>query len=172
MKKVVMSLIFIIMLTLQSFASVEGGEQTVDRKYENTFEAEISGYSHKRDGNTDTFGYDVPFKIHFNNEYKTRNGNPITVDECALIDGVPTLYTTINADAGGDLADCSVIVRCYTSNDVYTDTELSGMSSLVKRGITKIKWEPLFGGDLDEFFEKNKVQSIEVWINECDYEKK
>lgn len=166
---VVFSLVVMLSLSFSSFAET-GGENLTD--YKNVVETEISGYAHESNGDVNEFGYSVPFKINYNSSYKTNSGCPITVDEFIVIDGIPVLKITIDADRGLDRAAYKITVRCYTSDSEYTDIETEGISSLLSDGIFHMEDEPLAGLEIEDFLKKNKVQSIEVWIDECDYVKK
>lgn len=170
MKKIVAMAFFLVMLSFSSFASVtaKGYEEM---EYKNVVETEISGYVHDSQGDVDTFGYSVPFKIHYNDYYKTKRGYSISINEFKLIDGVPSFDITMNTEIQADRASCKTTVRCYTSSDEYTDIETNSISSLLGKGETKVTNELLIGSELIDFFKNNKIASIEVWVDEYDYTK-
>lgn len=168
MKKIITVLVFMIMMSSYSFAFAEEKSEV---EYKNMVETEIVGYAHSSKGTVCTFGYgySVPLKINYNDSYKTGLGGKIAIDEFVLIDGVPTLKVTINSDKGIDQASVRTTIRCYTSKDAYVDIESESISILISNGTTNMKDEPLSGIKAEEFFKKNMIQYIEVWIDECDY---
>lgn len=166
MKRFIATFIFIIVLSSYSFAST--GERNA-MNYNNAIETEISGYTHNSHGEVEAFGYNVPLQIHYNDSYKTRSGYPIVVDEFLLTDGIPTLKVTVDTRAGGDIASYKVAIRCYTSEDAYTDIENEGLGYIFSDGVYHVENEPLSGVRVEDFFKMHTVQSIEIWIDECDY---
>lgn len=171
MKKIVVMAFFLIVLSFSSFASVIVEEEG-EMEYKNVVETEISGYVHDSRGAVDGFGYNVPFEIHYNDFYKTQSGFSIEVNEFVVIDGVPTLNITMHTERPGDRASCKTTIRCYTSVEKFTDIETDSISSLLSEGATDMACEPLIGSELIDYFNKNRVTSIEVWVDEYDYSKK
>lgn len=168
MNRLIAIVIFTIMLSSYSFAS----EEVNVTEYKHVVETEIRGYAHDSRGNVDGFGYSIPFKIHYNDSYKTKRGYSITINEFKVIDGVPTFDITMDTEIQADKASCKTTVRCYTSSEVYTEIEKDGISSLLGKGKTQVTNELLIGSELIDFFKENKITSIEVWIDEYDYSHK
>lgn len=166
MKRLIAIFIFTIVFSSYSFAETEEGN-VMD--YKNSVETEISGYSRDYRGNVKSFGYNVPLKIHYNDTYKTYSGYDINVDEFVVTDGVPALKVTINTESGGDRASYKITIRCYTSEDIYTDIGTEGLGYLLSAGAYQVEDELLSSIKADDFLTKNEVKSIEVWIDECDY---
>lgn len=161
--------LLIIMLSFSSYAEMDGEKMT---EYKNVVETEASSYFRDSNGNAGEFGFNVPLKIHYNNEYKTYAGCPIVVNEFVIVDGTPVFKITIDADRGVDRASYKIVMRCHTSDSEYTDIEEEGISCILRNGVFHVEDEPLSGLKAEDFFKKNTVQSIEVWIDEYDYSKK
>ena len=174
MKKIIAAIIvFTVMMSFSSFATINGGDEMTNKNYKNTVETEISAYAHDWRGNVEGFGYNVPLKIHYNDSYKTERGYSITINEFKVIDGVPSFSVTMETEIQADVATCRALVRCYTSEDgIYTDFETESIGSLLASGVTQITDEPLIGINMDRFLKENKITSIEIWIDEYDYSQK
>lgn len=168
MKKVIFTFIFIIMLSLVSFAKAEEVDTSImSADYKNRVEFEVIGYTYESDDvSVASFNSPVKVVVNYNDAYSIgRHGN-IGIDEIKVNeDGIVMLNYSINGAEKGELIDTEITERYSLADGTFADAKVS-FARMFNPDITNIS-EPLFwSGKLNSEFKKKDITSIEVWIHD------
>jgi len=172
MKKISLALIFTLLFSITAFATTDNTEGIEELStYQHTFEGTISAYTSKEDGTIMSFGYDVPFTVHYDNSYKVRHDESgvISIKEVKITDdGVPVINTVVSTSYPNDGATLFGTMQYHKADGTYVTEEISVMGWIVKNGDTEITEHILGGADFDWYLRKNPdpIKSIEVWLHQ------
>ncbi len=168
MKKVIFTVVFIIMLSIVSFAKIEEVDTSVmSADYKNRVEYEVSGYTYESDDvSIVSFNSAVKVVVNYNDTYSIGRHGSIGIDEIKVNeDGIVMLNYSINGAEKGELIDTEITERYILSDGTFEDAKVS-FARMVNPDITNIS-EPLFwSGKLNSAFNKKDITTIEVWIHE------
>ena len=170
MKKIILSFVFLIILSFTSFASTENEEKSVmTLEYQNILEIKAITFSYGYGDEVDSFSEEIPVTVHYNNTYVSKHGNTITIDTIGLDDnGVPIMNWAVETKGETDHARIGKTIKYQTADGNYTEIETSALNYLVGSRDKKIEVaEQLFtGAELLETFQKEQIISIEVWLHQ------
>lgn len=162
-------------VTPDGFAVSDTGEwvqnmEKQDEQYENQKDLSISGISASRT-RVNKFGYEVPVKVRYNNQYDNASGGIITVSGIEVsTDGAP--YISISAkDIGGGIYGLNQIIK-YTLDDGTTVEKTKMLGGLTREYSFDISLPLMSDPDVDWDFGRKRALSAEIWITEYTPENK
>lgn len=133
-------------------------------KYENQIDLSISGIG-ASSTSVSNFGYEVPIKVYYNNQYNNAGGGTIKISGIEVSkEGAP--YITISAnDIKGSRYGINQIIK-YTLDDGTAVEKTKMLGGMTIESSFVISLSLMSDPDIDWDFGRKKVSSAEIMITE------